>query len=133
MKKKILISLSLITLIGCAKLQPGVDPLVVRAEQTESMAYNTFDAFLKLDDIANANPEVSKSWQSAHVFAQYLRKPIQSGTNTVPFGIATILSLNNVKLSYIAGTSSSNSLITAIGVVGTVVSQVTQYRALINK
>ncbi len=124
---------SLGLLAACAKLQPGADPLVVRTEQMEAEAYNSFDTFLRLDDIANINPVVSNAWQPAHVFAQYLRKPIQSGTNTVPFGIATVLSLDNVKLAYVAGTSSSNSLVTAIGVVQAIVSQVGQYQSLTNK
>ena len=127
------VGLLTIGIIGCAKLLPGVDPLVIRAEQTESMAYNTFDEFLKLDDLANTNPTVSKTWQPAHVFAQYLRKPVQSGTNTVPFGIATVLSLDNIKLAYVAGKASSNSVVTAIGVVTTVISQVSEYQSLIPK
>lgn len=133
--KRVLVLATVVTLgvVACAKLLPGANPLVVRAEQTESEAYNTFDEFLKLDDIANANSEVTKTWQPAHVFAQYLRKPVQSGTNTVPFGVATVLSLDSVKLAYVAGTSSSNSLVTAIGVVEAVIGQVGQYTTLTNK
>ena len=128
-----MVTMATLSFEGCAKLLPGTDPLVVRTEQLEGQAYNTFDSFLRLDDIANVNPAISNGWQPAHVFAQYLRKPVQSGTNTVPFGVATVLSLDNVKLTYQAGTSSSNSLITAIGVVEAVITQVGQYTTLTNK
>jgi hypothetical protein len=118
---------------GCAKLQPGADPIVVRAEQLETTAYSTFDTFLKLDDIAMANTTIAPTWtNSAHPFATYLRKPVQNGTNTVPFGIATVLSLDQVKLAYQAGTTSSNALVTAITVLTTTISQVSQYTSLIS-
>jgi hypothetical protein len=120
------------TIISCSSIAPGQDPLVVRTEQAEGLAYNTFDEFLKIDDIANANTSISNSWQSAHVFAQYLRKPMQFGTNgMVPFGIATVLSLDNIKLAYKAGTASSNTLTQAIGVLTATVAQANQYKSLI--
>jgi len=34
---------------GCAKLDPGTDPIVVRCEQTQKVALSAFDEFLKFD------------------------------------------------------------------------------------
>lgn len=126
-------TIGLTTWIGCSTLKLGSDPLVVRTEQAETTAYNTFDTFLKLDDIAMANATVAPTWTtSAHPFAVYLRKPILNGTNMVPFGIATVLSLDQIKLAYQAGTTSSNALVTAITVLTTTVQQASQYTSLIS-
>jgi len=118
-------------LAGC-QVSPGSDPLVVRVEQAETGAYSTFDTFLKVDDIAMQNAAVSNSWAGGpHAFAQYLRKPILNGTNTVPFGIATILSLDQIKSAYEAGTSTSNALVTALDTLSTTVAQASQYTSLV--
>ena len=130
-----LLGLGLLTVAftGCAKLQPGADPLVVRTEQLETTAYSTFDTFLKLDDVAMANTTVAPTWTtSAHPFAVYLRKPITVGTNTLPFGIASVLSLDTIKVSYQSGTTSSNALLSAITVLETTVQQASQYTSLIS-
>src|SRR6185312_16847534 len=37
-------------LTGCAPLQPGADPIVVRTEQTETVAKGTFDDLLGIDN-----------------------------------------------------------------------------------
>lgn len=118
--------------MGCAKLLPGQDPVVVRTEQVETQTYNTFDTFLKLDDIANVNPSISNKWQPAHGFAQHLRSPVQSGTNTVPLGIAMVLSVDQVKLAYEAGTATSNSLLTAVDVLSATITQIGTYQSLTN-
>lgn len=117
---------------GCVSVAAGSDPLVVRTEQVETGAYATFDTFLKLDDIAQSNPLASNSWASAHAFAVYLRQPVQNGSNTVPFGVGTVLSLDQVKLAYKAGTASSNALVTALAVVSTTAAQASQYSALVS-
>jgi hypothetical protein len=116
---------------SCASVPPGSDPLVVRTEAAETVAFATFDTFLKLDDLAMAAPAVSNAWAgAAHPFAGYLRKPIVSGTNTVPFGIATILSVDQIKLAYQAGTSTSNALVTALDALSATVAQASQYTSL---
>jgi hypothetical protein len=118
---------------GCAKLAAGADPLVVRTEQTETLAYNTFDTFLKLDDTAMANAGVSNAWaKGAHPFAAYLRQPVGSGTNAVPFGIAAILSVDQIKLAYEAGASSSNALATAVNTLTATLNQAAQYASLVS-
>ena len=131
--KKLLPSFLSLVLFGCSSVSTGSDPLVVRAEQAEQTAYNTFDEFLKIDDLAMANPAVSNTWAtSAHPFAAFLRKPVVNGTNTVPFGIATVLSLDKIKLAYKAGTATSNALVTALDVLQTTVAQAGQYTSLVN-
>jgi hypothetical protein len=118
---------------GCAGTAAGSDPLVVRTEQAETAAYNTFDTFLKLDDLAMKTPAVSNAWSvAAHPFARYLRQPILNGTNTVPFGIATILSVDQIKLTYEAGTSTSNALVTALDTLAATVAQASQYTSLMS-
>lgn len=120
-------------LYGCAGVSAGSDPLVVRTEQLETMAYSTFDTFLKIDDTAMKDASVSNAWaSSAHPFAQYLRKPIVNGTNTVPFGIATVLSVDQIKLAYEAGTTTSNALTTALNALTATVAQASQYTSLVN-
>lgn len=118
--------------MGCAKLLPGQDPVVVRTEQAETQTYNTLDTFLKLDDIANANPAISSKWVPAHSFATHLRTPVKSGANTIPLGIAMILSVDQVKLAYQAGTATSNALLTAVDVLMATDTQITQYQSLTN-
>jgi hypothetical protein len=117
--------------LGCAGVTAGSDPLVVRVEQAETAGYATFDLFLKQDDAWASNPVTSNTWAPAHAFAQYLRKPVPNGTNTVPFGIGAILSLDQVKLSYESGASTSNALVTALSVLSTTETQAQQYSTLI--
>ena len=118
---------------SCASVAPGSDPLVVRTETLETSAYTTLDTFLKLDDLAMTTPAVSNAWAgAAHPFASYLRKPIVNGTNTVPFGIATILSVDQIKLAYKAGTSTSNALVTALDTLSATVAQASLYTSLMS-
>ncbi len=49
MTKHLLVLFATVSLlIGCAGLQPGSDPIIVRSQQVRQMAHDTFDAFLKL-------------------------------------------------------------------------------------
>lgn len=96
----ILFTLALIT--GCATLQPGADPLVVRSQQTEKVAFDTFDTFLKLehryaDKVKKTVPEVSK-------FADWLREPVGDS----PRGIAMVKSLGKVRKAYAAAKTPDN-------------------------
>lgn len=127
------VGLLTIGIIGCAKLLPGQDPIVVRTEQVETQTYSILDTFLKLDDTINANSKLAPSWTAAHAFAQHLRTPVQSQKGImVPLGIATILSVDQIKLAYVAGTTTSNALITAVNVLSTTVIQIQQYQSLTN-
>lgn len=90
----ILILLLPLIFTGCAGLKPGADPIIVRAQQTERAAFETFDAFLRIEHknaarIRTAAPEVSK-------FAEWLREPLPDG----PRGISLVKSLGNVRRAY---------------------------------
>lgn len=131
------VSLLLIVLTGC--LAPGAkltgDPIIIRAEQTESIAYSTFDMALKIDD---ANRDFWKTnAPDLHKFAEYLRQPVpvtnktipaDGRPTTIPRGASFVLSLDTVKLAYKQGKATSNEVVT---VLATVESAVTQSQKLI--
>lgn len=99
---RLLSILALATFAGCASLQPGADPIIVRAQQTERVAFETFDTFLRLEHkhaarIRSAAPAVSK-------FAEWLREPQPDG----PRGIALVRSLGNVRRAYAAAKTPDN-------------------------
>jgi hypothetical protein len=94
---------------GCAPLQPGADPIVVRTEQAETVGKAAFDLILHVDNgnrsffATNAPP--------FHEFCDWLRVPQTiEGTNTQPRVVALILSLDDVKLDYQRGLTTSNAL-----------------------
>jgi hypothetical protein len=111
----------LISLAACAHLDKGADPIVVRAEQSASVAAATFDTFLKID---NSNRDFFRTnLPPFHGFAEYLRAPIVvNGTNLLPRGLAFVISLQSVKQAYKGGTATSNVLVTAIAVLESSVS-----------
>ena len=106
--------------IGCAAVQPGADPLVVRTEQTESIAFSTFNLVVHVDD-AN-RPFFMTNAPAFHQFAEWLRAPqmvMQSPTNTItlPRGAAMLWSLDATKRAYISSKTYSNSLVSAVATV----------------
>ena len=94
---------------GCAPLQPGADPIVVETERTEIVAKSTFDLILHVD---NSNrPYFATNAPAFDELCQWLRQPQTiEGTNTQPRAAALILSVDDVKLDYKAGRTSSNAL-----------------------
>jgi len=119
-----LLALSLL-LSGCAHLDKGADPIVVRAEQSESVAKATFDTFLQIDNSNRAF--FTTNAPPLHAFAEYLRAPVtipSGGTNlSLPRGLSFVASLDSVKLAYQHGSATSNALATAIAVIEVSVSQ----------
>ena len=111
---------------GCAALQKGSDPLVVRAEQTQSIAYSAFETAMLVD---NANRTFWKTNTPAfHLWCENMREPIVfNGTNIFPRGIAILKTLDDVKLSYKAGYSGTNALMTALAVVETAMRDAEQF------
>jgi hypothetical protein len=86
---------------GCVAPNDGQDNVVVRAEQTLSMAFDTFDAFLKMEH--QFREQTKEKLPEVHKFAEWLREPVRvTGTSGTmkPRGIALIESANNVKNSY---------------------------------
>ena len=92
---------------GCASLNPGADPLVVRTEQTLTGASSTFDFVLGFD---NANRGFWKTNAPAfHNFCEWLRTPQAFGTNVVPRCVAMELNVDDLKLAYQSSKSTGNS------------------------
>ena len=108
--------------LGCAHVAPGQDPLIVRAEQAETVAANTFNLVVTVDD-AN-RPFFIANVPEFHKFAEWLRQPVfVDGTNQLPQGLAIVKNLDNVKLSYKSAQASSNVFFTTIIVLESTVSQ----------
>lgn len=100
-------------LSGCARLQPGADPLVVRVEQAETGAVSTFDLVLRMDDTDR------EFWKQKapgfHSFAEFLREPLAAeGTNTEARALSLVRSLDVIKKDYQAGRASSNAVTAAL-------------------
>ncbi len=128
MKKYLLIAVAVTPLLfaGCAGLTKGADPIVVRVEQSETIAYSTFDTFLSIDN-ANRNFFLSNA-PAFHQFAEYLRAPtIVNGTNLIPRGKAFIYSLDQVKLQYKSGLATSNQVANVLATLEVALMQAQQY------
>jgi hypothetical protein len=102
---------------GCSTIAPGADPLIVRTEQTETFATNTFNTFLTLEwenqafVLANA-PYI-------HTFAESLRQPVMDGNKPIRQCYYWVLLLDRAKVAYQAGTGSSNQVLNALSAVET--------------
>ena len=115
---------------SCATIQPGNDPLVVNTERTETAAKSTFDLVLNLDNNNRA------LWQTNapafHEFCEWLREPqTVEGTNTLPRASAMILSLDNIKASYVAAQVDSNTLWTALSTLTATLNQASSWMNVI--
>lgn len=96
---------------GCSHLDANADPLIVRAEQTESIADSTFSLFLHLEDQNHAL--VKTKAPAVTDFAEWLRTLTPAHGIQVPRASALIYSLNDVKAAYRANKTNSDLLITA--------------------
>jgi hypothetical protein len=103
-------------------LQPGADPLIVRTEQTETIAKAAFDTVLNFD---NSQRDFWRTNAPAfHQFCEWLRQPqTVEVTNTLPRASAMLVSLDDVKLAYKSSTVSSNTLAEALATVQAAVGQ----------
>lgn len=70
MRKQLTFILPLLLLTACAALQPGADPVVVRAEQTRSIAFLVFDTFLKAE---HDNRTALAGTPEIHAAAEHIR------------------------------------------------------------
>ena len=126
-KAALLLALALPSLLcfGCASLAPGARAVVVRAEQSITIANATFDSAVKID---NANRSFFRTNAPAfHQFCEWLRTPVVMPplTNAEPRGLAIVQSADAVKNEYKA-TSSTNAydqLIAALATVETATSE----------
>lgn len=120
--------------IGCARLQPGADPIVVRAEQAARLADANFGVFLRLENDQRAFYRTNAP--NMHAFAEWLRarQPVTfpDGTRTnVARADAMIVNLINVKRAYQNSRSHSNLLITATLTLGEAATQAAGWNNLI--
>lgn len=124
--KRRLACLSIAALItGCASLQKGADPVIVRAEQTQTIAYGTFDTFLKID--AADRGFFRTNVPAMHEFAESLRKWVVLDAQSNRQWVAYCQSLDRVKLAYKAGTATSNQVLTVLATVETALAESQQY------
>jgi hypothetical protein len=106
-------------LAACAHLQPGADPLVVRAEQTETVAKGSFDFVLNFD---NADRGLWRSNAPAfHAFCEWLRQPmpyaglgVGVGVTELPRDAVMLLQFDDIKMAYKGSRATSNALDEAI-------------------
>lgn len=116
---------------GCATMSKGADPVVVRAEQSISLANSTFDLAVHLD---NADRALSQSKAPAfHSFCEWLRTPVIIAplTNSFPRGLAIVRSADTVKQTY-ESTHSTNDyaiLVSSLAVVESATAQAQQLYA----
>lgn len=99
-------------LVGCAPLQPGADPLVVRTEQTLTVAKSSFDLVLHVDEAHRDFWRVQAP--AFHSFCEDLRTPVTLGTNNLPRCSAMLWSVDQVKLRYKEGRASFDDLETVL-------------------
>lgn len=63
-RQNTLIVMLALTLLGCASIAPGSDPVVVNAERTTTLALEVFDAFLSWEytnrEVLSSRPEIKK-------------------------------------------------------------------------
>lgn len=120
-----------VAFVGCvAPINPGQDPLPVRAEQLETTANSAFQLVVDLD---NSDRGFWRTNAPAfHNFAEWLREPIQVGTNAPQRrGIEMVLQVDVAKMQYEANKSQSNVLITAISDLEIAANQATAWNTLV--
>lgn len=94
---------------GCATLDPGADPLVVRTEQSLDGATNLFTTIVHVD---NANRDFYRSNAPAfHRLAESLRQPVllPGQATLVPWGEAIIINAWQTKQAYKQARDAGNS------------------------
>lgn len=130
MKKLITVFIATL-IVGCATLNPGADPLVVRTEQTLSAARYTFDFVLNVDNL-NRSFWITNA-PALHNFCEWLRTPQTYGTNTVARCVVMQLNVDDLKLAYKASknTGSSNALWSAWSVLNAAVDQTVSWSNII--
>ena len=118
---------------GCAPLQPGADPLVVRTEQTLTSGKATFDLVLAVDDSNRT------FWRTNapgfHNFVEWLRQPqavqLPNSTTNLPRCYAMLWQLDEIKSDYQASRASSNAVIEALTTLQSTLQQATAWEAVI--
>ncbi len=112
-------------LFGCASLQPGADPLVVRCEQLETNAASTLNLVVTIDN--SARTFFATNLPPFHQFCESLRAPVVVNGIVYPQALGGIASLDAIKVNYEASRSSSNALYSAVVALESTVGQATQW------
>ena len=128
-----LVALCAVSLLftGCASIASGNRAVVVRAEQSISLANATLDSAVHIDD---ANRLWSMSHAPAfHQFCEWLRAPVVMLplTNSLPRGLAIVASADAVKETY-KRTNNTNDyalLISSLAVLESATSQAQKFIA----
>ncbi len=105
---------------GCKSIDKNADPVVVNAERTLSIAFSTFDTFLKLEKQNQAT--VKAKAPKVHTFAEWLREKDSTGMSR---GLSFIKAANEVKQAYKHNRTAENraNLVTALAVLQASVDQ----------
>ena len=119
MKIKILLVVASIAVIcGCA-VAPGSRAVVVRAEQSISVANATLDAAVHVDQANRSFFQTNAP--GFHAFCEWLREPVIIAplTNTQPRGLAIVRSADAIKNTFKASNNTNDyaALITALALV----------------
>lgn len=127
----VVMGLWLAVLMGCAALQPGADPLVVRVEQTQTVAGGTLDLVLNVDHADRGFWRTNAP--AFHNFCEWLRTPQRYGPGSVPRVVAIQLNVDDLKLAYKTSKTagSSNALYSAWAVLQTAFSQATSWSNIV--
>lgn len=125
--------LVLLLLSACSSITPGSDLIVVRVEQTETTGLATVNLITAQDD-ANRSFWITNA-PAFHNFVEQLRVPMTvTGTNgsvTLPRGLAILQQLDNVKLAYKAGTTTSNELQTVLNTSLSILNQASAWQTIV--
>lgn len=131
MRLKLLTSMAVACIVaGCATLQPGADPLVVRTEQAQTMARSTFDMVLTIDHSDRG------FWRTNapvfHSFCEWLRTPTDYRGATVARCVSAELLVDDAKTAYKTAKSitSSNALWTSLLVLQELTTQATAWQII---
>lgn len=121
----------MLVFVGCTPLQPGADPLVVKAEQLETTADASFQLVVSVD---NADRGFWRTNAAAfHNFAEWLRAPVPlNGNPGEPRGLGMILLVDSAKLTYQADKSQSNILVSAISTLSLAAAQAQGWSVIIS-
>ena len=119
-----------VLVVGCAALQPGADPLVVRAEQAQTVARSTFDFVLTLDNTDRGFWRTNTP--TFHSFCSFLREPMPYKGAPMPRVIYVQIQLDDLKLAYKGAktTTNSNALYTALIVLQELSSQAAAWQII---
>jgi hypothetical protein len=120
---------------GCASIDPGADKLVVRVEQTQTVAGETFDLVLTADDLNR--PFWQANAPAFHEFCEWLRAPItyqspEFGATNIARVLMMQFQLDDVKRDYKASRASSNDLYTAFITMKSALTQAEAWQQVIN-